>query len=303
MSEPALPDHDSTAPTAISWPMRLEAYGFRAVAAFARALSVDQASALSGTIWRGIAPWLRRDKRAMRQIAEALPDLSPAEHRHIINRMWRNLGRNFGEAFHLDDIVADPRRITIRASDATMERLKTNRKLVVVSLHTGNWEIASVAFSKSTGIPVTGIYQKLKNPLVNDDVVAMRAQFYPLGLFPKGKEAIVKMLRIVKQGGAAALLADLRDFRGLSVPFFHRPAPSTPIPAMLSVTQDAPILIGRVIRKDGAFFEVEFKLMEFTPTGERDADIAALTALIHRQFETWIREYPDQWMWGHRRWG
>ena len=303
MSDPALTEPNASAPQAISWPMRLEAYGFRAVAAFARALPVDQASALSGAIWRTIAPWLRRDKRAMRQIAQALPELPPDEHRQIIDRMWRNLGRNFGEAFHLDDIVADPRRITIIASDATMDRLKTNRKLVVVSLHTGNWEIASVAFSKSTGIPVTGIYQRLKNPLVNEDVVAMRDKFYPLGLFPKGKDAIVKMLRIVKQGGAAALLADLRDFRGLAVPFFGRPAPSTPIPAMISITQDAPILVGRVIRKEGAFFDVEFKLLDYTPTGERDADIAALTALLHAQFEIWIREYPDQWMWAHRRWG
>lgn len=283
--------------------MRLEAYGFRAVAAFARMLSVDQASALSGAIWRAIAPWLRRDKRAMRQIEQALPDLSLAERRRIINRMWRNLGRNFGEAFHLDELIADPQRISIKATDETMERLKTMRKLVVVSLHTGNWEVASVAFSKSTGIPVTGIYQKLKNPLVNDDVVAMREKFYPLGLFPKGKDAIVKMLRIVKKGGAAALLADLRDFRGVAVNFFNRPAPSTTIPAMISITQDAPILIGRVIRKEGAYFDCEFLILDFTPTGDRDADIDALTAKIHAQFETWIREYPDQWMWAHRRWG
>ena len=283
--------------------MRLEALGFRAVAGFARLLPLDVASALSGFVWRVIAPWLRRDRRAMRQIALALPDLSEQDHRRIINAMWWNLGRNFGEAFHLDEIADDPGRVDIRVSDETLQRLQSNQKLVVVSLHTGNWEIASLAFGKSTQIPVTGIYQKLKNPLVDEIVVSMRARFYPLGLLPKGKDALVKMIRTVKTGGACALLADLRDFRGLSIPFFGRNAPTSPVPAMISVMQDAPILIGRVIRTKGAHFICEFDIMDFTPTGDRDADVERLTRQIHAQFEEWIRQYPEQWMWAHRRWG
>lgn len=303
MTDPALSDSDAPRARSVSLAMRLEALGFRVVAGFARMLPVDLASALSGTIWRIIAPWLRRDRRAMNQLALAMPALSEAERRTIVNAMWRNLGRNFGEAFHLDEIAADPSRITLRASPETLERLKSLSKLVVVSLHTGNWEIASLAFGQTTGIPVTGIYQKLKNPLVDEDVVAMRRRFYPLGLFPKGKEAVVKMIRAVKNGGAAALLADLRDFRGVNVPFFGRPAPSSTIPAMIALSQDAPLLIGRVVRTEGAHFLCDFEIMNFTPSGDRDADIAALTAQIHAQFERWIREYPDQWMWAHRRWG
>lgn len=303
MADPAVPDHDVRAPRDVSTAMRLEAFGFRIVAGFARLLPVDFASALSGWVWRIIAPWLRRDKRAMRQIAQALPALSEAERRQIINRMWRNLGRNFGEAFHLDRIADDPSRITLHATADTLAELKTLNKLVVVSLHTGNWEIASLTFAQATSIPVTGIYQKLKNPLVDADVIAMRERFYPLGLFPKGKDALVKMIRTVKNGGAAALLADLRDFRGVMVPFFGRPAPTSTIPAIISLSQDAPILIGRVIRTQGVHFICEFEMLRFTPTGDRDADVLALTAQIQAQFEKWIREYPDQWMWAHRRWG
>jgi KDO2-lipid IV(A) lauroyltransferase len=303
MAEPSTPNRDMNAKTDVSAAMRLEAFGFRIVAGFARMLPVDFASALSGAIWRAIAPWLRRDKRAMKQIAMALPELPDRERREILNRMWRNLGRNFGEAFHLDRINADASRIKLKASAATLEKLKTLDKLIVVSLHTGNWEIASLAFAQATSIPVTGIYQRLKNPLVDAEVSAMRQRFYPLGLFPKGKDALVKMIRTIKNGAAAALLADLRDYRGVNVPFFGRPAPSSTIPAIISLSQDAPILIGRVIRKQGVHFDCEFELMHFEPSGDRDADVIALTAQIQAQFERWIREYPDQWMWAHRRWG
>lgn len=303
MTDPALSDSDAPRGRTVSFAMRLEAFGFRVVAGFARLLPLDLASALSGAIWRGIAPWLRRDRRAMQQIALAMPEIPEAERRAIINRMWRNLGRNFGEAFHLDDIAADPARLTLRASPETMERLKSERRLVIVSMHTGNWEVATLAFSQFTGIPVTGIYQRLKNPLVDAEVVAMRKHFYPLGLFGKGKEAVVKMLRIVRNGGAAALLADLRDFRGVNVPFFGRPAPSSTFPAMMALTQNAPLMIGRVVRAGGANFLCDFEFADFTPSGDREADVLALTTLIHAQFERWIREYPDQWMWAHRRWG
>lgn len=303
MAQAADPDRAPHAKADVSTAMRLEAFGFRIVAGFARLLPLDVASALSGAIWRAIAPWLRRDKRAMKQIAMALPEIPAQERRQIINRMWRNLGRNFGEAFHLDRINADPARISLKASSATLDRLRTLDKLVVVSLHSGNWEVASLAFAQATSIPVTGIYQRLKNPIVDADVVAMRQRFYPLGLFPKGKDALVKMIRTVKNGAAAALLADLRDYRGVNVPFFGHPAPSSTIPAIISLSQDAPILIGRVIRKAGVYFDCEFELMHFEPTGDRDKDVVALTAQIQAQFEHWIREYPDQWMWAHRRWG
>ena len=303
MTDPALSDRHGASEGSVPFLMKLEALGFRAVAGFARLLPVDFASAFSGVVWRVIAPWLRRDQRAMNQISLAMPELAAEQRRKIINLMWRNLGRNFGEAFHLDEIADDPSRISFRASPETIERLKTLKKLVVISLHTGNWELASVAFSNATGVPVTGIYQRLKNPLVDREVVAMRKRFYPLGLFGKGKDAVVKMIKTVKNGGAAALLADLRDFRGVMVPFFGRPAPSTTIPAIISLSQDAPILIGRVIRTKGVHFICEFEIMEFAPTGDRDADVLALTAQIHAQFEQWVREYPDQWMWGHRRWG
>ena len=42
--------------------------------------------------------------------------------------------------------------------------------------------------------------------------------------------------------------------------------------------------------------------IEFTPTGNHDADVLALTAKINEAIEACVRERPSQWLWIHRRW-
>ena len=281
--------------------MRLEYWGFRAVAAVARALPLDTASAVSGWLWRAIAPHLRRHRRARLNLAASMPELPEAERERILRDMWGALGRPFAEAFHLDALDADGSRIAIRIEPALMELMRGGG-FVLASLHTGNWEVCGVA-ARQSGLKIAGVYQSLKNPLVDDFVTSMRAPFYPLGLFSKGHDTVFKLMRILRSGGDVAVLADLRENRGVSVPFFGRPAPSNPFPALMARSQNVPLVAIRVVRLDGARFEVQGERVPVTRTGDRSADVAATTAALHAIFERWIRERPAQWMWGHRRWG
>ncbi len=280
---------------------RLEYWGFRAVVAVARSMSVDRASAVSGWIWRAIAPHLRRHRRARLNLAASMPHLSDAEREAILHQMWEVLGRTFAEAFHLDAIHADPSRVAIAIEPDLMEMMRGGG-FVLASLHAGNWEICGVA-ARQTGLRIAGVYQSLKNPLVDDFVTRMRAQFYPLGLFSKGHDTVFKLMRILRNGGDVAVLADLREHRGINVPFFGRPAPSNPFPALMARSQNVPLVAIRVVRLDGARFEVQAEQVPVRRTDDRSADVEATTAALHAIFERWIRERPAQWMWGHRRWG
>ncbi len=291
----------SPAPRPVGLLSHLEAIGFRAVAAFAQTMNVDRASALSGAIWRTIAPHLRRHERARRNIAAAMPELDERSREAILIQMWDVLGRTFAEAFHLDAIASQPERIEL-AIDEDLMTLMRRGGLVLASLHTGNWEIAALAARKAE-IPIAGVYQSLKNPLVDDFVTRTRAGHYPLGLFSKGHDTVFKLMRILRKGGVVAVLADLREHRGVAVPFFGRPAPSNPFPALLARNQDVPLVAVRIIRLDGARFRVEAERVPVSRTAERSADVEAATAALHAIFERWIRDRPGQWMWGHRRWG
>ena len=42
--------------------------------------------------------------------------------------------------------------------------------------------------------------------------------------------------------------------------------------------------------------------LHFEKTGDHEADILAATQQCNDVLESWIRRYPDQWLWIHRRW-
>jgi KDO2-lipid IV(A) lauroyltransferase len=264
-------------------------------------LPLDFASWLMGTIWRLVAPHLKRHDRALRHLAAAYPEKSDEQIQATASAMWMQLGRTFAESLMIERILRAG-RINDR-SGPDLEAVKAaGRGVVFVSMHSGNWELV-ITPAEGHGIKAGGVYQRMKNPRVDDYVLLARRDRYPRGLYPKGADIARKLLRIVREGGAIALLADLRDRRGIMVQFFGRPAPSTAFPALLARSSGAMLIAGRTIRTKGVHFIVETKVIAVPQTADRDADVEVATVGIHTQFEAWIREYPEQWMWAHRRWG
>lgn len=281
---------------------RLEYAGFLLVVGIFRALPLDWSSDLSGFIWRHVAPLLRRHQRARRNLEAAMPELAAAQREEILRDMWEMLGRTFAEAFRIDEILADPGRVDIELTPEIRELLDAGRGAVVVSLHMGNWEIAAPTMCRE-GYPMAGVYQHIKNRLVDRYVTGVRRHHYPLGLFGKGHGSVTGMLRTLRQGGIIAVLADLREHSGVRVPFFGREAPSSPFPALLARSREVPLIAGRVRRLQGCRFHLTCEIVPVAVTQDRQADIEATTARIHAVFERWIRDAPGQWMWAHRRWG
>jgi len=279
---------------------RLEYMAFLAAAAIVHALSVERASQWSGAGWRLVAPRLHRHRRALQNLTLAFPEKSAAEIREIALDMWENLGRNFAEFFHLDEIVHSD-RLTVETLDA-FERIRgRSGGVVACSLHMGNWEIASHA-GLALGWKTAGVYQRIHNPFVERYVNAIRAPLYPGGLMEKSIQTARVLLRYAREGGCATLLADQRDSRGIPAPFFGRPAPSTPFPASVARALNTPLYVFRVKRVKGARFSIRVVELTVPRTDDRDADIAAATRDLQATFERMIREAPEQWMWAHRRW-
>lgn len=279
---------------------RAEALGFAALAGIARALGVDRASAVSGWCWRRLAPLNKRHVRATSQMRESLPHLSEPEIARNLDAMWDNLGRTTAEAFLIANLVADASRFEIGEDTREAVRIAKERGAVFVSLHQGNWELASPLLDR-LGLPVAGVYQRLQNPYVEANASAYRKPFYKLGLFSKGHDTARQLLRIVGQRGTVTIMADLRDLTGLYVPFFGRPAPSTAFPALLARGRGVPLFAGVVLRTEGARFRIRTIEVPVPVTEDREADILAATAAIQRTFEDFVHDNPGQWMWGHRR--
>lgn len=280
---------------------RFEYLGFLLAGQILGHLGMERASHVSGVTWRWLAPLSKRHARAIAHLGRAFPDKPLAEREAIARAMWENMGRTFGEAFHLPALAASD-RISYERADLLDTWATRGGGKVACAGHLGNWELAILGITRRGAKPWS-IYQRIKNPLVDRRVSAMRDFLYTGGLVQKNPALPRRFLRILREGGTIGFLADLREASGVEVPFFDLPAPSTTFPALLARTAGAPILMVRMRRTQGVRFVQSFELIETPQTDDRKRDIAATTALIQAAFERYIRDAPEQWMWAHRRWG
>lgn len=281
---------------------RLEYAGFYVVRALLRVFGLERASRFSGRLWQFIAPRTRRHARALKHLRMAFPDRPDSELEAIARAMWANLGQIMGEALLVDRVLANPARVQL-STPGILERIRaTGGGAIFVSLHYGNWELVSVPAARE-GFKLAGVYQRIVNPLIDRAVVGMRSPIYLGGLHSKGTGAAGRLMEWVKDGNLAGVLADQRHVRGVKVPFFGHPALSNTFPAMVARHLGVPLIAARTIREADVHFRIEAVEISVPQTDDRTADIAVATASIQAQFESWIRERPEQWMWAHRRWG
>jgi KDO2-lipid IV(A) lauroyltransferase len=290
----------SRLPLTVPLRFRLEYAALRAAIMIARALPFEAAVGISGYLWFVFAPYLSRHRRADRHLAAMIPSYSAAERARILREMWRNLGQTFAESLLLDRLAAEPDRVAMDATCQTILRRTMDEGGIVVSLHLGNWE-ASVIPLAAAGARHAAVYRHVANPLANAYLLSSRSRYYGDGLFAKGDAAARALLRRARDGKSCGIMADLRDSSGFEVPLFGRPAPSTPFPAMLARQFNRPLFAVAVVRIGVARFRMEATEIAVEQTGDRNADIRAATARTQEVFEGWIRRWPEQWMWAHRR--
>jgi Kdo2-lipid IVA lauroyltransferase/acyltransferase len=291
---------------------RLEYALLRVIVFIVRLFPLDMASAFSARAWQLLAPYGKRQRRALANIARAFPDMPEAERRRIIKAMWGNLGRVMAETMQMDRILAEPSRMEF-VSAKLFERYRGKMGPAVgVTLHMGNWELATWPMTL-TGWHPAAVYRLVKNPYVDRYIRDQRRDLFPGGLFAKGRASNTdhaegqrtarQILDFVRKGGRLGIVSDLYDHFGIEVPFFGHMAKTTPAPAMVARRVGSRIWMGRCIRVGQATrFKLEFKELKVQRTANQGDDIRATTAAMQAQFEEWIREYPEQWMWSNRRW-
>ena len=194
-----------------------------------------------------------------------------------------------------------PRSAFASSSLESLEDLVRGGPCVVCGLHLGNWELVAYA-SKLMGAEFTAVYQRLSNPLVDEESRKLRAFLYEGGLLPKTPVTARALMKTAKSGGYPAFLADLRDDNGAAVPFFGAPALATVFPALLARKMGLPLYAGAAFREPKVRFVIRGVWVEVPRTDDPFADAVGGTAALHAQFEAFIRQAPEQWMWAHRKW-
>lgn len=290
---------------ALSLPQKLrygaEAALFLAFMGFFRLIGVDAASAVGGFIGREIFARTRVTARARDNLLLAFPEKSSDEHDAIIRTMWDNLGRTVAEYAHLDkfDLHGPDPRIQVKNVEEIEKVL--GKGVLIVSGHFANWEIMPIAASRY-GMDGAIVYRPPNNPYVDRYISRARARKGYAEQISK-HQGTRRIFTLLRGGKAILLLADQKTNEGIPVPFFGRDAMTTPAPAALALKLKVPMIFASNKRLGGARFAVTvYPPLEFTPTGDDDADMRAMTTAINLRLEEMVRADPGQWLWIHRRW-
>lgn len=292
---------------------RLEYALLRLIVGFIRAMPLPVATGFSAWAWALAAPIVsrRRHLRALDNLRIAFPEKSEAARAAIAKAHWQNLGRVMAETMQMDRILAKPENIEITPHDLFARYAGKLGPAIGVSMHMGNWELAIWPFVVAGANP-GAVYRSVNNPHVDRYVREQRKHLYPGGLFGRGTvegdhgndQKTARILTdFVRNGGRLGIVCDLYDRRGMEVPFFGKDARTLPIAAMIARRLGTRIWMSRCVRIGRqSRFQIELKELRVPRTANQADDIRTIMTEMQTQFEIWVREAPEQWMWSNRRW-
>lgn len=173
---------------------------------------------------------------------------------------------------------------------------------IFVTPHLGNWELLPHACSLC-GIPLSFVARPLDNPYLERLLYEKRVSTGQ-AIIPTKRNALMLLHRTLNQGRSVGILPDQSTNKGLSADFFGRTASTTPVPAMLAVSHQRPVVVVACCRKDDMFTFDGFVSDPIWPRENKSLkdEILRITNAVNAEMESIIRKYPEQYLWVHKRW-
>ncbi|CAN1608100.1 K02517 lpxL, htrB; Kdo2-lipid IVA lauroyltransferase/acyltransferase [Candidatus Pelagibacterales bacterium] len=268
-------------------------------------IGLKLSSDLGEIIGKYFGPLFRKKTIAKKNILIAFPDLNEKSINEMIERMWKNIGRIFGEYIHINKFsIIDQKKIKIVfANKNNFELLKKNNKPVVFfSGHFANFELMAKCLQE-LGFNIGAIYRPLNNIFLNPIMEFIRKKYICPIQIEKGSNGTKKLIKHISTNGPLALMIDQRLSSSIRVPFFNQPASTTTTPAQLAIKYDAlliPVFLKRLEKTNFEFF-IEEPLI-INRTSDYDKDIFNITQIMNKKIEEFIKRDPAHWLWSHDRW-
>jgi KDO2-lipid IV(A) lauroyltransferase len=284
---------------------RVEAAALRSVIRMVRLLGPVTASNLGGAVTRIIGPRLPVSRVAEDNLRLAMPELDAPARRAIIRGAWENLGRTAAELPHLGALTRTASGPGWQCEDdAPLRALRDHGPAILFSGHIANWEIG-FPVAAALGLQISWFYRTASNRDADDLIQQLRREATGVAapMFAKGAAGGRAAVAHLRQGGLLGMLVDQKLNEGIAVPFFGHDAMTTPALAQFALRFRCPVIPIHAVRLGPARFRVVCDAaLDLPDSGDREADVQALTAAMNATLERWIREQPTAWLWFHRRW-
>ena len=268
-------------------------------------IGLKLSSDLGEIIGKYFGPLFRKKTIAKKNILIAFPNFNEKSINEMIDRMWKNIGRIFGEYIHINkfSIIDNSKKKIVFTNRNDAEILKKNNKpIVFFSGHFANFELMAKCLQE-LGFNIGAIYRPLNNIFLNPIMEFIRKKYICPIQIEKGSNGTKKLIKHISNNNPLALMVDQRLSSSIRVPFFDQPATTTITPAQLAIKYDAllvPVFLKRLEKTNFEFF-IEEPLIT-NQTNDYDKDIFNITQIMNIKIEEFIKRDPAHWLWSHDRW-
>src|SRR5271168_659501 len=241
----------------------------------------------------------------LKNLELAFPAWTDGQRQDTLRRLYRNLGWLLAEFCQMPKYTRENSQGSLRYDG--LERYLAARDkgqgVLILTGHLGAWELSSF-YHSLMGYPMSMVIRRLDNELVDRLVNDIRCQH--------GNKVVHKddfargLIAAMRQGETVGILMDtnMTPPQGLFVDFFGTLACTASGMARVALKTGAAVLPGFLLWEESSQrYVLRFgKQLELIRSDDNEADILANAPLFTKVHEDYIREYPKQWLWLHRRW-
>jgi len=241
----------------------------------------------------------------MRNLAMAFPEKSEAERRRIVRGVFTSLGRQLAELCQFPRYTPENvDEVVVYDGLENYERAYARGKgILFLTAHFGGWELSAFAHSLH-GHWLHVVMRPMDNPYL-DRLLQSYRSMHGNKVVPKD-DFVRGLLGAMKAGETVGILMDtnMTPPQGVFVDFFGIPACTASGLARIALRTDSAVVPGFTIWDESlGKYRLRFDpAMELIRTGDLEADIIANTQEFTKVIEDYVRKYPEQWLWVHRRW-
>jgi KDO2-lipid IV(A) lauroyltransferase len=249
-------------------------------------------------------PFGVRRKVVERQIAAAFPEHDA----RTVDALSREAFGHFGEVIIETALLPKLGRQGIldlfegsEGFEGIVEAHAAGKGIILITGHFGNWELAG-AYVAARGVPIEVIVRRMNNPFFDTYVTKTREGAGMIVVYDH--EAVRRTPRAFRSGHAVAFVAD-QGVLGLAstfVPFFGRPAKTPRGPAVFAMRFRLPTFFVAAVQEKSGKYRCVVTPVDIPDTGDREVDVDTVVARYTSILESWVRRYPGQYFWHHRRW-
>jgi KDO2-lipid IV(A) lauroyltransferase len=259
--------------------------------------------ALVGRVVYAVAGRLRRT--GLRNLELAMPEMTLEERERTLKLLYRNLGWQLAEFCRMERYTAANTANWIRYEglERFLEAEARGKGVLILTGHLGAWELSSF-YHSLMGHPMGMVIRRLDNRRLDGFVNRIRCLHGHRVLhkddFARG------LITAMRQGETVGILMDtnMTPPQGVFVDFFGTPACTASGLARVALKTGAAVVPGFLLwEAEEQRYVLHFgERVEIAETDDAEADILALTQRCTSVIESWVRRYPEQWLWIHRRW-